>query len=193
MGRNVRNLTLSSLLAAVTAALSLVAVPLPYSPVPLTGQTFDVMLSGLALGPWWGALSMLVYLAIGCLGFPVFAGGGTGIGTLLGPTGGYLVGFVLGAWATGMSMRVATNRTEARGPGKGRRPQLRTYIIASVLGGVAVVHTVGAFWLARYSGRTVAEAFTLGSAPFLPGDLLKAVVACLVASRLEATGLRWSR
>ncbi len=168
--RRLSSFILASLLAAVTAALSFVSIPLPLSPVPVTAQSFGVMLSGMILGPWWGALSMLVYLGLGCLGFPVFAGGRSGAATLAGPTGGYLLGFVLGSWAAGMIV----------GALKGRRASAWPYLAASLLGGIVVVHSVGVVWLARSTGRSAYDALMLGSAPFLAGDLLKASGAAAV-------------
>lgn len=194
-----RSAILSSLFAALTAALSLVSVPLPLSPVPVTGQTFGVMLAGLILGPWWGAASILVYLAIGALGFPVFAAGRVGLGTLTGPTGGYLMGFVLGAWVTGAIARLRARRTIAASPRRGYlgidKGAFGSCLAAALVGGVIVVHLAGSLWLAFSTGRTPGESFALGSAPFLPGDSLKAIASALVAPRLRgATGLlsnRW--
>lgn len=125
---------------------------------------------------------MLVYLGLGCLGFPVFAGGRSGIGALVGPTGGYLLGFVLGAWSTGM----VALRWNAISP---RNRRIGPYLAASFVGGIIVVHAAGVIWLSAQSGRTLLEAFTLGSSPFLVGDLLKAVGAALVAGRLWAAGI----
>ncbi len=129
---------------------------------------------------------MMVYLGLGCLGFPVFAGGRSGAATLVGPTGGYLLGFVLGSWTSGMSLR-------ALKAGKAGRGRMWPYLVASFLGGVVVIHGAGVLWLARFTGRTANDAFMLGSAPFLPGDLLKAFGAAAVARRLESTGLLSNR
>jgi len=156
----------------------MVAVPLPGSPVPITGQTLGVMLAGALLGPWWGSASMLAYLGIGCLGFPVFSGGRAGFATLGGPTGGYLLGFVLGAFTTGALSQ------HLRG---------RYYALSCAAGGVVVVHALGTVWLAWQTGRTWMEAFAVGSAPFLPGDLVKVVLASFLCSRLRPTGPRSSR
>jgi len=208
-----RMMTAASMLAGLSAALSFVSIPLPVSPVPVTGQSFGAMLSGLALGPLWGAAAMAVYLALGCAGFPVFAGGKAGPGTLFGPTGGYLAGFVLGAWVAGLVVsagesllggQAAGRAMSARGPSGGEqsdaqqdllRPTpgrrlatslpLWVYLLAAILGGVVVVHVSGSVWLARYTGRTLGEAFAIGSLPFLPGDVAKALAAALVAGRLR--------
>jgi biotin transport system substrate-specific component len=135
---------------------------------------------------------MLVYLAIGALGFPVFAGGRAGLGSLAGPTGGYLAGFVVGAWATGLIARMkVTNRPSTR-PGP-RNQEFWLDFAAALLGGVAVVHALGSVWLAGSTGRTATEAFTLGSAPFILGDVLKALGAALAATKMRSAGrARWT-
>jgi len=169
----------ASLMAALTAALSFIAVPLPFSPVPVTGQTLIVMLSGSLLGSWWGSLSMLLYLA----------------GILFGPTGGYLWGFVAGAWVTGMLVKASPRNYKTRChchkqdktdiyQGKPKRFWL-PYFLANVVGGIGLVHFLGVFWLAHFTGRTLTEAMFLGTVPFLVGDLFKAAAATLIGSRLQ--------
>lgn len=158
----------ASMVAASTAALSLIAVPLAISPVPITGQTLGVNLSGLLLGPWWGAASMAVYLAAGVAGFPVFARGGSGLSTIIGPTGGYLLAFIPAAWLTGILA-----------VGAPRMPRL----FGAALGGSAVIHLAGSAYLAWQTKRTYLEALALGSLPFLAGDILKCFLASLIASR----------
>ena len=174
----IESAVLSSLFAGLTAALSYVAIPLPVSPVPVTGQTLGIMLAGLVLGPWWGAVSAGVYLAIGALGFPVFAGGRAGLGVLAGPTGGYLLGFVAGAWVTGLAA-------------SSRKPNLWTRVGAAILGGVGVVHLAGSLWLAEVTHRSLGQAFAIGSAPYIPGDLLKALASAAVAGRLRRIRRRY--
>lgn len=200
LSERLREAVMAGLFAALTCVLSLVAVPLPFSPVPVTGQTLGVMLAGAVLGPMWGAISVLVYLAIGALGFPAFAGGGSGPGTLVGPTGGYLFGFAAGACVTGFLARSSWSAAARRGSrgdaGSGLSSGLFWRYLASTLaGGILVIHTCGTLWLARFTGRTAVDAFLIGSAPFLPGDVLKAVAASLVAGRLRwtLTGLQSSR
>ena len=97
----VRDALLVTAFSLVTALSAQIAVPLPGSPVPLTGQTFGVLLSGALLGPRLGAMAMLLYLAEGGFGLPFFAGGASGPAHLLGPTGGYLLSYPLAAWITG--------------------------------------------------------------------------------------------
>ena len=165
----VRRLARISLMVTATAALSFVRIPLPFSPVPITGQTLGTMLAGLLLGAADGGLSQLVYVLLGVAGLPLF-GGMAGPGVLMGPTGGYLVGMIAGAWITG---RIAGSTTRsARMAG------------ACVLGGVLAVYVPGILWLAAVTGLDLAAAATIGALPYLPGDAIKVVAALLIAGRL---------
>ncbi|MDW8060714.1 MAG: biotin transporter BioY [Thermomicrobium sp.] len=148
----------------LTALAARIAIPLPFSPVPITGQTFAVLLVGAALGSRRGAASMALYVAEGLAGLPVFAGGAAGPGVLLGPTGGYLVGFIAAAFVTGWLAE----------RGLDRRPV--TTALAMALGNL-VIYLFGVSWLSVFVG--VAKAPLLGMVPFLPGDLLKIVLATL--------------
>ena len=96
-----RMMVFASLFAALTAAGAYIQIPMPFSPVPVTLQVFFVLLAGSILKSKWGSLSMIVYTLLGIAGLPVFAGGSSGIGVLLGPTGGYIVGFILAAYVIG--------------------------------------------------------------------------------------------
>ncbi len=145
------------------AVLAQAAVPLPFSPVPITGQTLGVLLVGLLLGSRRGAASVLAYLAQGALGLPVFAGAAGGPQVLLGPTAGYLAGFVVAAFVVG---RLAENAWDRSYP--------RT-LLAMVLGNL-IIYAFGVAWLALYLGD-LPRAFAGGLLPFIPGDLLKIVLA----------------
>lgn len=96
-----KGMVFAALFAALTAAVAWFKIPLPFTPVPITLQTLVVLLSGAMLGAYYGALSMIIYLVLGAIGLPVFAGGSSGIGALLGPTGGYLFSYPVAAFAIG--------------------------------------------------------------------------------------------
>jgi biotin transport system substrate-specific component len=171
------------LLLAGTVFLSLTAriqVPLPFSPVPLTGQTLGVLLIGALYGPRRGALCVLAYIGEGLAGLPVFAGGRFGLSVLLGPTGGYIAGFVPAAFVAGFA-------------GNARRPvalRFTTLLIAS-----ALVYVLGAPWLAFTLNRGLDVALMTGVLPFLLGDAIKsAIVAGVVpagARLIEPLLPRW--
>jgi biotin transport system substrate-specific component len=161
-----RDLALMVAFSLVTAASAQLSLHLPFTPVPITGQTFGVLLTGALLGGWRGFGAMLLYLGEGLAGLPVFAPGPgvrVGLAALLGPTGGYLIAFPLAALAVGLLVERGWDRASGR-------------MLAAMAIGSAIIFLLGAGWLSRYVGGPVA-AFTQGVAPFLPGDALKAVLA----------------
>ncbi len=140
-------------------------------PVPVTGQTFAVLLVGALLGPRRGALSVLAYIAEGLMGLPVFAQGKAGVAAMAGPTGGYLVGFVAAAYAVGMLARM----------GWDRRPI--TMALAMIVGDI-ILYCFGLAWLfclAHMFGKPLsAGVLAVGLYPFLLGDLIKIALAVAI-------------
>jgi biotin transport system substrate-specific component len=154
--------------AAVLAAASQVAIPLPFTPVPITLQPLIVVLAGLMLGPVAGAASMLVYLAAGAAGLPVFTPlGAPGIGRFLGPTGGYLIAYPAAAFVAGALAR--------------RAPSLTGRWLAATAG-VAVILIGGVAQLAIVS-QSMSRALALGLTPFALLDVVKAFIAAAIAGR----------
>ena len=146
-----------SLLLAVSAQFKI-----PLYPVPVTGQTLVVLLIGMTYGPRLGGITLAAYLFEGALGLPVFAGGAAGVAVLMGPTAGYLFGFLLAAIAMGYLAERGMGRT------------VLSTIAAMVIGN-CVVYLCGALWLANFVG--LGQAIVMGVLPFLYGDALKLVVA----------------
>ncbi len=146
----------------VTALAAQVAVPVPWSPVPITGQTFAVLLSGAVLGPRRAFLAQALYLLEGAVGLPVFAGGAAGLLKIVGPTGGYLVAFPFAAAVTGA---LAERRWDRR----------FITMLAAMLLGSTVIFATGLAWLSRYLPGE--QLLASGLLPFLPGDLLKSSLA----------------
>jgi biotin transport system substrate-specific component len=149
----------------LVAALAQVKIPLPLTPVPLTGQTFAVLLVGAVLGSRRGLTALVVYLALGAAGLPFFAGGAGGVAYLSGPTLGYLFGFGLAAYIIGLLAE------------RGLERSIRTSIIPFLVGTV-LIYMFGAGWLAFSLG--IGKAITYGVIPFLAGDAIKLVLAALV-------------
>lgn len=186
-----KDLVLVALFTAMIIVLGLIPpVPVPWVPVPITLQTFGVMLAGLILGPWRGGLVVLTYVLIAMVGIPVLPGGRAGLAVLAGPTGGFLLGMIPGAvitgWVAGVVPRSVTG-AESR-EWKMVAPQVFRCWIASVLGGLLVVYAVGIPWLATVTGMGLSKA-AWAIVVFLPGDLLKALVASIVAQRVRRLGL----
>ena len=146
-----------SLLLAVSAQFKI-----PLYPVPATGQTLVVLLIGMTYGPRLGGITIAAYLFEGALGLPVFAGGAAGAAVLIGPTAGYLFGFLLAAIAMGYLAERGMGRTVVS-------------TIAAMVIGNCVVYLCGALWLANFIG--FGQAIVAGVLPFLYGDALKLVVA----------------
>jgi biotin transport system substrate-specific component len=169
-----RSLAVSALLAALLAVSALIS--LPVGAVPFTMQTLVVVLVALVCRPGEAAVATGLYLALGAFGAPVFSAGKGGAAVLLGPTGGYLVGFVAGAVA-GSLVRRAGGRLAAW--------------VGDVLGATVVllvVYALGASWLAASLSLGPAKALAAGVVPFLPLDGLKALGAVLVARALRSAG-----
>ena len=141
-------------------------IVIPLQPVPITGQTFGVLLLGAALGSKRGAAAMLAYIAEGALGLPFFAGGASGLAILTGTTAGYLVGFVIAAFVIGLLAE------------RGLERSLRTSLVPFLVGTV-IIYTFGVGWLAIVL-NDFGKAIALGMLPFLFGDALKLVAAALV-------------
>jgi biotin transport system substrate-specific component len=170
MSIRVKRLVYAALFAALTAVSAWVTIPLPI--VPITLQTFFVMLSGVVLGPYFGALSMAVYLLLGFIGLPVFAGGQSGLGMLVGPTGGYMIGFILCPIVSGLIVRMLKD------------PGLIWYGLA-MLAGDAVVFAFGVLQLSVVLHMPLDRAIVIGLLPFIPGDVLKVIVAAFVARNIK--------
>ncbi|MEZ5115396.1 MAG: biotin transporter BioY [Candidatus Nanopelagicales bacterium] len=163
--------------AAVFVGLSAqIAIPLPFTPVPITGQTFAVLLSAAALGSLRGVLAMLLYAVAGAAGLPWFAEGSSGVAA---PSFGYVVGFVVAAAVVGVLAERGGTRTPLRTAG--------TMVVGNL-----VIYTVGLVWLKVALGTTWATTFSLGLTPFLVGDLLKIALAAGLFP-LAWAGLRKAR
>jgi biotin transport system substrate-specific component len=170
-----RDFTLAALMAALTAIGAFITVPL--GPVPFTLQPFFVMLTGLVLGWRLGALSMITYLLVGLVA-PVYHGGTSGIGTLVGPTGGYLWGFVLAVILTGsLAQRFLLKGLWG--------------LFAAAVAGLVPIYTLGALWLAWQLHTTSFRVVLWGGVfQFLPIDVVKAFLAAAVCRALTTAPLR---
>ncbi|HEX6989229.1 MAG TPA: biotin transporter BioY [Bacillota bacterium] len=167
------HLTRAALGAALTAVSAQLAVPLPMTEVPFTLQVFAILVCGLILGPAGGALGQAVYVGLGAFGAPVFAGLSSGIGVLLGPTGGYLLAAPFAAAAAGW---VASRRAQGR-------PTYRRLLLAAVVG-VVLIYLGGVLGLQAYFGYGPGPAIMQGVVPFIAFDLIKAALAAAVAQRV---------
>jgi len=168
-----RKIAYISVFAALTATGAMISLPLPFSSVPFTLQVLFVLLSGLVLGPFDGALSQLVYLLMGAVGLPVFAQFSGGLGVILGKTGGYLIGFVFASFVAGLL---------------GRGSNFLRLFLASVLA-LLMIYFFGVFQLSLVLNLGFKKAFIIGALPFIPFDLIKALMAVFLALKLKKASL----
>jgi biotin transport system substrate-specific component len=152
--------------ALFTALLAQVSIAVPGSPVPITGQTLAVVLTAAALGPVRGMAGQLAYILLGALGLPFYAKGASGWAQVLGPTGGYLVGFIPAAFLMGLAARHGFDR-------------LPWKAVPLFLAGQLVILAIGVPWLCLAAPLDFSTALHKGFLPFLPGGLLKAAIAGL--------------
>ena len=157
---------------AFTALGAFVRIPLPFTPVPITLQTFFVLLAGALLGKRLGTLSQLGYVLLGSLGLPIFAGAKGGLVTLFGPTGGYLLGFILAAYIIGKVIELE------------EKANFGWVVLAMAIGSL-IIYLLGAIQLALVVHLGVRKALLLGVAPFLPGDTLKLLAAASLYHKLQ--------
>lgn len=163
-GERVRDVVVIILGAVITGLAAQVSFHIPGTPVPVTGQTFAVLLTGAALGLWRSALSMILYLAAGVAGVPWYANHASGLG---GPAFGYVVAFIAAAALVGWLAERGGDRTVPR-------------TVVTMLVGTVAIYLVGATWLAVDLHLSAAKAWDLGVRPFLVGDSLKLILAAAV-------------
>ncbi len=171
-----KKLTLALGLACLTGLVAQIRIILPWSPVPVTGQTFAVLLAGVLLGRWWGGISLAIYAGLGAVGVPWFTGWGSGLGYLAGPTGGYIIGFILAALFLG---HFTDTYIRAR--------SFLSMLALMLFANFVLIYVPGLFqlglWLNLVKGEPVAftTLFSMGLFPFIAGDVTKAVIAAAIA------------
>ncbi|HAS73420.1 MAG TPA: biotin transporter BioY [Clostridiales bacterium UBA8960] len=167
-----KSMILTALFASITAVMALLpAIPLPFSPVPITFQVLGVFLAGAILGSKLGFLSQVVYLCLGAIGLPVFAGGSGGFSVIIGPTGGYLIGFTIAAFIIGWLIEA----------GELNKIDKKVAYFLAFFAGIASIYVIGTLQLAYVLNLDLMKAFSIGSLPYLPLDALKIIIAFMIA------------
>ncbi len=167
--------SLIALFGALIAVGTFIAIPLPFTPLPVVLQNFCAVLAGLVLGPWMGSLAVLLYLIAGAIGAPVFSGASGGLVRFFGPTGGYLWGYLLSALVAGLIL----------GTPKPEKPiHTGRYILATALS-FLVIYIPGLIQMKFVLDISWDKVAIAGFVPFLFGDVLKGIAAVLVAPRLR--------
>lgn len=171
-----KKIVLIGLMTAVTCILGPLSIPLPFSPVPISLTNFAIFLAVFILGMKDATISFIIYLLLGAVGVPVFSAFSGGLGKLVGPTGGYLFGFIFLALIMGFFMEHFDRK-----------------IVPTIIGmiiGMAVCYIFGTVWLAKLMSLSFNEALALGVLPYLAGDVAKIIIALIIGPRLYAATLR---
>lgn len=171
----------TALFAALIVVSAFISIPLPGSPVPIVLQNMMPVLAAALLGGVQGAGAAGLFLLAGSLGLPVFAGGRGGMAIILGPTGGFLIGYFLAAAAAGFYIGK---------PSPEQKTPLHKIIIGTLLGFV-LIYIPGIAQFIKITGKGLTEALSLACLPFLPGDGLKAVLTVVLAAKLRPVIARY--
>ena len=173
-----------ALMTAVICVLSPFAIAIPVSPVPISLATFAIYLTVIILGWEDGTISVLVYVLLGFAGAPVFTGFTGGAGKVLGPTGGYIIGYIFLAFIEGAFVDGA-RKARPYEETVGASYTSATMLIGMVLGTI-VLYVIGTIWLMRQAGLTLVAAFSAGVLPFIVGDIVKMIVALFAGSKIRS-------
>ncbi|MBR4162940.1 MAG: biotin transporter BioY [Solobacterium sp.] len=175
MKLTVKEMALTGVMAALLAVVAPLAIPLS-TEVPISLATLAVMLNGALLGKKMGTLSVMIYIILGMIGIPVFAGYSAGAGVVFGMTGGYILGYLPLAYFTGWvyeQCRSAKGYKQYAG------------LAAGMLTGNAILYFIGTIWFMKFTGMELMPSLAACVFPFLPGDFLKMAVVCVLVPRLE--------
>lgn len=167
------NLMLAGLFAALTAICSWININLPFTPVPINLALIGPYMAGILLGFKYGILSQIVYILMGILGIPVFAGFTSGAGVLVGPTGGFIIGYILCAMICGLPIRTKTTST-------------RIFLMVS---GLFACYACGLLWFIIITGSTISAGLTACVIPFLPGDAMKIALTSILVKYLSKVSI----
>lgn len=171
---NIYNLTRIALCVSLLCVSSYLVIPLPFTPVVISLHTIMVNLVGLIFKPRQAGMTVLVYLLMGAVGLPVFSAGTSGVGKLLGPTGGFYVGFLFAAVAVSFL--------------KGQRSDFRRYVVVTAGVGLPIQHIFAVGMMMFHNGGNLAAAFLTVSLPFIITDVIKCVMASLIGCALRKMG-----
>jgi biotin transport system substrate-specific component len=162
-----KGLILCAVFAALTGICSIISIPLPFSPVPINLATLSVFLAGGLLGAKYGAISQIIYVLLGAVGVPVFHSLTSGLGILTGPTGGYIIGYILAAFIIG---RIYSSTK---------------HLLLALLAGIVACYALGTLWFIYLTGVNLWSALLMCVIPFIPGDIIKILAALLLIKKLK--------
>lgn len=173
---SIQQMALMGVMTAVICVLAPFSIPIPFSPVPISLTNLAICITIYALGMWKGTVCYLLYLLIGLVGLPVFSGFSSGPAKLVGPTGGYLIGFIFLTLISGFFIDRFMNK-------------MWLCFIGMILG-VATCYLFGTVWLAYMAHMSFNAALWAGVIPFIPGDLVKTIIAMILGPQLHKALVR---
>ena len=168
-----------ALMTAVICVLSPFAIVIPISPVPITFATFAIFVTVIILGWKAGTISVIVYVLLGFAGVPVFTGFSGGVVKVLGPTGGYIIGYIFLAFIEGSFVKKAQTSENVK------VSFANITIFVGMLIGTIVLYVFGTLWLAKQANMSLVAAFTAGVIPFVVGDVVKMAAALFVGTKIR--------
>lgn len=168
----IKNITTVGVLTALICVLAPFSIPLPFTPTPISFANLAIYFSACILGAKKSTLSVIIYLLIGCIGIPVFAGFSAGFSKVAGPTGGYLIGFLFIAFISGFFVEKFENK-------------ISMYILGMILS-TAICYLFGTVWLSMQLKLSFNTALLMGVIPFIPGDFVKILIASLLGIKLRS-------
>jgi biotin transport system substrate-specific component len=172
---SIKEMTTVAIFSALTAILSQISIPLPFSPVPITFQILAIYISSIILGSKLGAISQIIYMLLGAIGLPVFPNFSGGLHSIMGPTGGYIISFPIIAFIIGkLSEKELPFITIAIG------------LILSLL----VCYSIGVLQLSFITKMSIQKSIVVGALPFIPLDIVKIIIAYLIGIRVKASLLK---
>lgn len=166
-----REISMVGLMVALLCASAYIAFPIPFTPIMITAQTIIINLIGLTLSPKNSAYAIIAFFLLGAIGVPVFSGGRAGLGVLFGPSGGYFLGFLIAAIVMAYL--------------RGKSVNLKKYLFITICVGLPIILIWGATWMSVYNGIGIIKTIEVAVLPFIIGDLIKAVVASIIALRIN--------
>lgn len=170
MNEKTKKLVLCAMFAALTGVLSQISIPLPFTPVPINLATLSACLAGGLLGAKYGFISQVVYILLGAVGIPVFSGFSSGVGILVGPTGGYIIGYALQAFIIGSIVKNKKNNIPV--------------LVGSMILGIMGCYLLGTIWFMSITKTGLIEALMLCVVPFLIGDAIKIATGSVLVKKL---------
>lgn len=184
-------LVLCGVFAALMAICSFITIPLGFTPIPVNLATLGVFLTGGILGKKYGSISLIVYILLGAVGVPVFAGFKGGLGVLAGPTGGYIIGYLAAAFLTGLLIEIVFRKTSEAPDTSAGSPTAKHHTlrfigsILAMIAGLAACYLLGTAWFMISTGSSLGAAMVSCVIPFLPGDAVKILAASLLVLKLR--------